>query len=288
MALSQAGCGLAVPDIQEPWQSPDTTQRMVVGIVCRVRHDLKTELQELVNSPVGADYLKKWGVQVALTLTVEEKSSLVPGVIFNNPLASAITTFPGTASVPPTKAFTPNTVASPQNFSLGVGGTLSADADRIDIVSFYYSVKELLDDHDDYKQCETYPAASGSSLLVDSEDLKIKEWIETATQLSGVTGGVKYPEYATGPAKQDVIQHHVKFEIVSSGNITPIWKLVRISANQGSPFFNVSRDRTHDLLITLGPTEKPTGAPSTPASNAHLAAQIGIQVSENIRILFQQ
>jgi hypothetical protein len=60
-------------------------------------------------------------------------------------------------------------------------------------------------------------------------------------------------------SNSSVISHEVKFEIISSGNITPTWKLVRVSANTNaaSGFFAASRDRTNDLLITLAPATPP-------------------------------
>jgi hypothetical protein len=74
-----------------------------------------------------------WAAQFTLNLTIEEKSSLNPGVSFNEPLANGITTFPGKA----------NTVTSPQSFAIGLGGILSSDATRTEKVTFTYKVNDL-------------------------------------------------------------------------------------------------------------------------------------------------
>jgi hypothetical protein len=76
---------------------------------------------------------------------------------------------------------------------------------------------------------------------------------------------------STSGVQTDTISLELKFIIVSSGNATPSWKLVRVTSNTGAPLFNVGRTRTHDLIITIGPSNLNT-------SNAHLASQIGAAV----------
>ena len=74
----------------------------------------------------------------------------------------------------------------------------------------------------------------------------------------------------------------IKFIIVSNGNISPTWKLVRVTANNGSaPLFATGRTRTHDLIITIGPSNQKT-------LNTHLASQIGQAVSSGNQSLLQQ
>jgi hypothetical protein len=75
-----------------------------------------------------------------------------------------------------------------------------------------------------------------------------------------------------GMLKTDAISYEIKFIIVSSGNVTPMWKLVQVSANTSGTFFSTSRTRTHDLIITIGPNDGRT-------LSAHLASQIGQAVS---------
>jgi hypothetical protein len=75
-----------------------------------------------------------------------------------------------------------------------------------------------------------------------------------------------------GAKKPDTVTYEIKFVIVSSGNVTPTWKLVKVSANTSGTFFSTGRTRTHDLIITIGPQ----GAVSL---QAHFASQIGNAVA---------
>jgi hypothetical protein len=105
--------------------------------------------------------------------------------------------------------------------------------------------------------------------------------------------------YYNNATAQNTIQHEVKFQIVSNGNVTPTWKLVRVTANTSGNFFAAGRDRTQDLTITFGPTIEATAQPptsatdarrgtrtlqlATPAQNSHLAAEIGLAVSQALK-----
>jgi hypothetical protein len=89
--------------------------------------------------------------------------------------------------------------------------------------------------------------------------------------------GESAPSAAGGGIKPDTVSYETKFIIVTSGNVTPTWKLVKLSANtSSSPFFAAGRTRTHDLIITIGPNTQAT-------DNAHLANQIGSAVSNSNR-----
>lgn len=84
------------------------------------------------------------------------------------------------------------------------------------------------------------------------------------------TGGASAP-------KPDTVSIEIKFIIISNGNVTPTWKLVRVSANTGqSPLFATGRTRSHDLIVTIGP--------DTPATaSTHQASLIGYAVSSGNR-----
>jgi hypothetical protein len=118
-----------------------------------------------------------------------------------------------------------------------------------------------------------WTAASSSPFILES-NLGIKDWLRGAMQvnrvLPSVGGGA-----GDGSTAPDTVSYEVKFVIVSNGSVTPTWTLVRLSANTGTgslPFFSTGRTRTHDLIITIGPS-------STQTNNAHLALQIGNAVS---------
>jgi hypothetical protein len=116
--------------------------------------------------------------------------------------------------------------------------------------------------------------------LAEERAKHIKEGYTPAevTQILASKGSNSGSGGGTTP-KPDTVSIEIKFVIVSNGNVTPTWKLVRVSANTGStPFFGMGRTRTHDVIITIGPKTRAT-------ANTHLASQIGVSVSNANRAL---
>lgn len=262
------GCGLTVPELQEP--PANTMQSENDALVQAIVHSVHCEIEDAVTAAINddiatqghngffyANFLSKWGAEVALTLTVEEKSIVSPNAVFMPPN-------PATAL-----------------FTLGGGLSQSADATRIDKMNYYYTVKELYLGRD--KKCIRDEQPVSGSLLVQS-DLKLREWLEA--QVTAVaTRQLKIAGNSAGPWKQNVLSHEVRFDVVSSGNISPAWKLVRATVNQSGSFLTASRDRTHDLLITFGPLDNSQSrsflAPI--AENSHFISQITSGVSTGVR-----
>jgi outer membrane murein-binding lipoprotein Lpp len=275
------GCGTYVPDIQEFWGTANDAQIKVNAIASQVQCELGQAVRALVNDdkaqakqfgiPRQVAWLETWGAQVTLTFTIDEKSSLSPGLTLNAPLENAITLFPS------------GNVTSSQSRSLGLGGTFSTGATRISKLNLFFVLRDFLNGGPTVRSC--IPGRAKADLFIHS-DLKLRDWLY-ATVLPQFTGIVQFPEK---PPTKDVISHEVKFQIVTSGNITPTWRLVRVSANTGSPLFGASRDRTQSLLITLGQVQIVTGRPSlAPAAlNSHLASEIGVSVAVGIKSLQQQ
>jgi hypothetical protein len=111
----------------------------------------------------------------------------------------------------------------------------------------------------------------GSSLLLQS-DLGMYPWLQ---KVAAIRSGIGVSESST----QQVLTYDVKFEILSNGNINPIWKLTPVTTATGSlPLFTTKRDRTHEMLLTLGPLAENKAGPSTLSANDALAAQIGSAV----------
>jgi hypothetical protein len=145
------GCGTVVPDIKEAWDSDipagvdqhGGTIAPIPGagqieweIKSRIYCDLKAAVQA-TNSFYGEYRLPQdWIAQVSLSLEVDESSALNPGVALNNPLATAMTTFGVLGKAPVT-------VATPQLFSFGVGGTLSSTATRTDKFDPTWTIETL-------------------------------------------------------------------------------------------------------------------------------------------------
>jgi hypothetical protein len=277
--LVLTACGTYVPGIQEPPGDAVDGQLLVHSIV----RNITCEVQDAVNDVIRQDlenvrtglfkerrtqWLDSWGVQTTLSLAIDEKSGISPVINWLPPS-------PATAV-----------------FNLGAGATVSAGATRTDKLHSYYTVRELL------TKGKCNPAARPGGLFLMQSDLKLKEWLFDNTMAEG-TGQIVLPSKKDGPFKQDVISHQIKFEVVTSGNVTPGWKLTRLSVNQSGSFFSASRTRTHDLLITFGPAEQffviVAGQPQTPAvsqrkmlpstaaSNSHLASEIGLAVANSIK-----
>ena len=283
-----AGCGTYTPDIQEFWATPGSVAIKVNAIAGQVDCELGQAVRTLIEKDkVTAQqsyppqrprlsFLDKWGAQATLTFVVDEKSNLTPGVSFINPLQNAKTDFPT------------GVLTTPQSFSLGLGGNLSTGATRTSTLSLFYTFRDLLNKHPVNRSC---PPQSVDGILFAASDLKLREWL-TAALLPPITATGSVEQKSASGVK-NVISDKIKFQIVTAGNITPTWKLVKFSANTGNaPFFAATRDRTQELLITIGPVagDPKTGSVSLArvAQDAHLAQEIGTAVTAGIQSLQRQ
>jgi hypothetical protein len=266
-SLALGSCGTYVPEIQEFPGGPAAGQLFVQAIVqnvtCEVQNavynviagDLE-DVRNKVNPRRLTAWFDNWGVQVTLNLTIDEGGGISPSASW----------------------FPPSPVGA--LFNLDAAGVFSSAATRIDKVTSFYTIKELA-----ARRCA--PGSRPGGLYMLQSDLKLEEWLSDVVMLQG-TGVVKLPSDNSGPLKADVITHEVKFVVVSSGTLTPGWQLRRVNVNQGGPLLAAGRTRTHDLTITFGPLDKAAAAqgriaPSSSASNSHLASEIGLAVSNAIR-----
>jgi hypothetical protein len=287
------GCGLGVPQIGEIWDGPDGTKQLEYEIRRKIFCDLKDAAKEASgfvaitkDDKTGKVISTRsmlpdnWGAQVTLQLQVDESSALNPGVAFNTPMHAGITHFVGEGVAGSTDVVSGHAfpfLSTPQSYSLGLGGTLSSAATRIDKFNAFWSVAKLREPKLKGGMCDgaanifikenSNERPSSSSLLIQS-DLGLKEWLAGALMTeesiysdvmpkggSSDKGG-KSGAGSTGTFNSEEISIDIKFIIVSNGNVTPTWHLVRVSANTGnSPLFNTGRTRTHDLLITFAPKE---------------------------------
>jgi hypothetical protein len=258
VALNVGACGLRVPELQENPDDAGAGQLLVQDVVQSVHCEVADAVQWVVlhdaenhrlhpTQPLATKFLAGWGVQITLSLTVEEKSTLNPTVVW-------------TPASPVTSVFT-----------LAGTGTLSSDATRTDKLNFYYSVPQLLARH----YCTPgIQRTTPSSLLVQS-DLKTREWLQDYYQ-TVLTHEIDPTGAAVDSFKQNVLSHEVKFEVISSGGITPAWKLVRATVGQTGTLVTTSRDRTHDLTITFGPGDA-KGLTGQAAQAAFQASLIGLE-----------
>ena len=221
------GCGTYVPEIQDfgdsaPGDISHAGQVYVAEIVENIHCSISKAINDLYDTeaaiPGGEglrdiSFLDNWGAQVTLNLTVDEQ-----GV------------------VSPTGNITP--IGQPKNwlFNLGLGASISSEAQRIDKVSYIYLISDLRKVH-----CGEKP---GGFMLLQN-DLKFKEWLYDTIQLP-IQQVVSFPT----DLKANVLYYEVKFDVITSGTASPGWKLVNAAINQSGTFLTAKRDRTHDLQIT--------------------------------------
>jgi hypothetical protein len=258
-SIGLASCGFYVPAIEAGRVPSQETVERTASFVNAVAAHVNCELGKAVNqtaADLGADWLYAWSAKTTLTLTVDEKSSLSPGLAISRDV-----------------------------FTLGVGSSLNGDATRIQTISWFFDFADFFADRNDPTPCErqgSYPIAG---------DLQILESVYSGAKTAEIKNTVSQPFQKGGPL--DVIEHHVTFDLSVSGNLTPTWKFVNVSANADGTFLSATRDRKDDLVITMGPSEleatnrrlvsRKVIGPSKSVSDAHLAAQIGQAVSTALR-----
>ncbi len=233
MALTVCGCGTYVPNIQE---NPFATEKQRSDFIQEIVRNVRCEVQDAVVKLYAEDsaeigplnrnlaWFDSWAVQISLTLTIDEKSSL-------NPIANWLP--PG----PPTNIF-----------NLGFGGTLSGDAQRVDKIGSFFSVADLK------KLAACHPEDRNRGPFILEGDLKLYDWLKPTT-ISINNADTPAPTNQNGPNKSNVLSHEVKFEIVTTGTVNPGWKLKTATIGQTGTLFSTTRDRTQDLTITFGPPD---------------------------------
>jgi hypothetical protein len=311
------GCGLYVPE-KNPL-APDTLDNnnlssggkyedmIVRNIFCETAvglkkaYDLvKAQDPELVKLP----WLKDWGTAITLAITAEDQSGLSPGLSLTTPFANEVFKFPS------------GNVISPQSFSFGIGGSATASATRAETIQFTYTNVGLLragekfleeepkfdPEHPDFDDaCKTYQ----SGVMIES-DLKIWEFtydkaiiaangnaaayvpVEVKTG-SKLVNGKMVPEYKTvGYTKHpswplyNTFTANITFTATFGGNVTPTWKLARISANTSGNLLSATRTNTNQLTITLGPIQ------TQPSATAATQLSSGAQTQHDNTVLSNQ
>jgi hypothetical protein len=324
------GCGTYVPQVGEIWDGPYGTRDIEFEIRKRVYCDLKKAVISAKQIHVEkktsdgkvisfAEALPDdWGAQVTVGLNIDESTTLSPGATLNTPMHNGITHFIGETPIgatPLVAAATYPSLPTNQFYQLGFGGSLSSKATRNDKINAYWAVSYLKQQPTTNSYCAADAIdplgdnAAKSSPLILVSDLGIEKWLIESLEMNNLLPSVQ--DGASSDNSPDVLQFEAKFEIASTGNINPTWKLVRISANtSNTPLLGTNRTRAHDLTITIGPGSKPgtsnapankkqlakasspkavetSNTPGDRAANLHQATQIGIAVSNNLRSVLQ-
>lgn len=262
--LSVSGCGTSVPLVQEiggPAEGQQLVFEIVKSVNCEIRNAFTAVMtggRALKDYNQGVDFtewLKHYGVQTTLTLTIKESGTIAPSAV----------------GLPPSPASAV--------FSIAGGFSQSSSATRTDTLNYFYKVSDIL------KRGPCDPPSDNKyavqSLLIQP-DLKFREWLRWQTALRAAE--INMPLSSKNPFGGKVLSHEIKFQVVSTGTLNPAWRLTLATINQGGTLLTASRDRTHDLLITLGPIDPTQPDSFVPAAaNQHLARQIGIAVATDSR-----
>ena len=231
-----AGCGTSTPGLGSwPDSSTINEETMIQEIVRSVSCELRAAVTNIIDKDIDdskrrpsgrryTDFLNDWGAEVALNLTIIEKSSLSPSAI----ITSATNILP--------------------IFSANSGISLSSEATRMEKMNTFYTIKQLY--YPGNPNCEPGDGNRYGSALVQS-DLRLYSLLEGRI-------GVSILGYANEPisGEKNVLNHTISFKIQTSGNLTPSWKLVRATVNPSGNLFSTSRDNTQELVITFGPIDR--------------------------------
>ena len=271
------GCSTVTPDMhpgelaQKQWVSE---RKLVDHVQCQLGEAVRTAAAEdkfnaaNIDPALRATWLHTWGAKVSLVIALDDKAGLTPGVTLNDPLENAVSVFAKNGNV-----------TTAQSRNLGFGGTLQSEAIRTETIGFFYSFADLLDNNViNFGACDD--ASKGQFL---SSDLKISDFIRKGMDIAN-TSGVLTRKPSQSP--YDTFTYEVKFIVTKGASITPMWKLLRVSADQSGTLFAGSTVRTDDLTITMGKvTQEPGKAATTTKSfdDQHLADLIGQSVSNALQ-----
>lgn len=247
IALGLPGCGLFTPeknplvndDVDPPQASPDGIFEQ--GVVTHIRCEIRLGLWKAIHLP-NVQWLQSYGTTVTIKLTFEDQSALAPGVSLTTPLENSIHPFPVGGNV-----------TSPQSFTLGMGASGTANATRVETITFTLANKELLQEAKEDIRNGHETCAYQHGVAVQS-DLKIGQFIYDKAVIAGAAAEATTQSVTTPPYSQ--FQEELTFVASLGGNITPMWKFARVSANSTSPLLTATRTNTDYLEITLGPIAK--------------------------------
>jgi hypothetical protein len=255
-----SGCGTYVPEVQE-YGDQTQGQALIQAIVHSIHCELRNTVTYVINQDKyvarlnqnirSSPWFDDWGVQIALTLTIDEKTTINP-----------------------TFSWVPNPVTA--IFTLAGGPSASADAMRIVKMNYFYTVQEL------YKPgpCTDSDKMDHplGSLLIQG-DLKTREFLESQLLAIG-TGEIKVSAAVATPAS--ALSQQVIFDVNTAANITPSWKFLHVQVNKGGTLFSTSRDRKHDLLMTFGPADKANRMLLPSAADAFRSLELGSSINRGV------
>ncbi|WP_156649682.1 hypothetical protein [Methylobacterium sp. Leaf89] len=264
-----SGCGTYIPSTRDITSTDSDEVEMIEEISRTINCELSHTVTRIIDlddfdsrrgggGRTYASFLKEWGVQVALNMTVYERTNFNPTVLVTPPpTPSVITTLAG-------------------------GGTLNGEAYRLQKINFFYTVQDLYrprffkEAEYNIEACRNPARYKAGSPLVDS-DLRLFSLIKgriSSTAL-GFSRGPESPVLSSG--EKNALSQTVSFKVTASGQFNPSFKLTRAGLNPSGNLFSTGRDRTHELVFTFGPLDKSLAGRSALAPLAqqiHLDTQL--------------
>ena len=179
------GCATVTPNMdehiapgKEQWL---TEQHLIYHIQCQLATAVQEAKKFSALNPGKAQWLDNWGAQISLTLAVNNKDNLAPGLTFTHPLQNAVSVFSKNGNV-----------TTARSRKLGLGFNWSADATRTETLGFFYSFEELANANIDTAQCKP---SQGPYL---SSDLKITDFLMKGLDMS-FQDGMLFPKTGESP-----------------------------------------------------------------------------------------
>jgi hypothetical protein len=248
MAAGLGGCGVFIPE-KHPL-SADTIDpggnsnygNIENAIITHVRCEIAKGIWEVRNSPLtNVEWLFKstWGTSVTLTLTFEDQSGLTPGASLFTPFPNAINTF---------STGGPVTVA--RSFTLGVGASGTANATRTETIQFTYSNADLLYWAKARFARNPHACEITNQGVMITSDLEIDQFIYDKATIASLANDIGRVDTRSPPF--NTFQEQITFVGSYGGNLTPTWKLARVTANPNAPLLSATRTDTDSLTITIG------------------------------------
>jgi len=263
VSIALSGCGM-VPGHLEDAPGPGSIADEML-LVQAINQSIKCEITNAVLAVIKADkdnalsrgvprqvaWLEQWGVQVGISLAVDEKTALNPST------SDLIST------------------------GLSVGGSLTSTWDVVatDKENWFVSVADL----EKAGVCTTglQPTSGSHSPLIQA-DLGVRQWLSDQI-LPSATGLVSYPTAVANVFKQNVLSREVKFDALLTGGVSPTIKLLPgITIGQSGTLVMGTRDKTSDLVVTFGPVDPTQKNSLTPTANdLHVETIAGFELWRN-------
>jgi hypothetical protein len=250
VATMLSACGFRTPEVVLD-NDPNAASFFVNAVVNHVRCELRYAVRYAVwydtqNAREQPDHkrripwIEKWGAKLALKLLVKERGSI-------NPTVSLISALP-----------------LEQSYTTVLGGSVAAQATRTINLEFYYDfASEFLGRDFDRTRPPDKCVPLGTFQI--EGDLKIAQFVDMAT----------FPFYLPGnisPKAPEATSQEIEFVASIDGNVSPTWKLIRVTTSGGSTgMFDANRSNTNDIIVSIGPTFG--GVPSEALDQTHFLAK---------------